>query len=59
MSDIDTFISAPPRTRFAFAIKARVGPIQDLGQTALITKPYDYELLTTRIRSMVTPRSGG
>ena len=34
MSDIDDFISAPLRTRFAFAIKARVGPIQDLGQTA-------------------------
>ncbi|MCQ1856376.1 response regulator, partial [Neorhizobium galegae] len=32
---------------------------EELGRTALITKPYDYELLTTRIRSMVTPRSGG
>ena len=32
--DIDSFISTPPKTRFAFAIKARVGPIQDLGQTA-------------------------
>ncbi|TDK38915.1 response regulator [Rhizobium deserti] len=27
-----------------------------LAQTALITKPYDYDLLVTRIRSMVTPR---
>lgn len=34
MEDIDTFISATPATRFAFAVKARVGPIQDLGQTA-------------------------
>jgi len=34
MQDIDTFIATAPRTRFAFAIKARVGPIQDLGQTA-------------------------
>jgi hypothetical protein len=34
MADIDAFISTPPATRFAFAIKARVGPIQDLGITA-------------------------
>jgi hypothetical protein len=34
MSDIDAFIAAAPATRFAFAIRARVGPIQDLGQTA-------------------------
>lgn len=34
MEDIDTFIAATPATRFAFAVKARVGPIQDLGQTA-------------------------
>ena len=34
MTDIDTFISAEPATRFAFAIKARVGPIQDFGITA-------------------------
>jgi hypothetical protein len=34
MDDIDTFISTAPGLRFAFAIKARVGPIQDLGQTA-------------------------
>ena len=32
--DIDAFIATPPKTRFAFVIKARVGPIQDLGQTA-------------------------
>ena len=34
MEDIDKFISTAPGLRFAFAIKARVGPIQDLGQTA-------------------------
>src|SRR3954466_13977352 len=35
MSDeIDRFIATAPGLRFAFAIKARVGPIQDLGQTA-------------------------
>jgi hypothetical protein len=32
--DIDNFIGTAPALRFAFAIKARVGPIQDLGQTA-------------------------
>ena len=32
--DIDTFISTAPGLRFAFAIKAKVGPIQDLGSTA-------------------------
>ena len=32
--DIDRFIGAAPALRFAFAIKARVAPIQDLGQTA-------------------------
>jgi hypothetical protein len=32
--EIDRFIATPPKTRFAFAIKAKVGPIQDLGQTA-------------------------
>jgi hypothetical protein len=32
--EIDRFITIPPRLRFAFAIKAKVGPIQDLGQTA-------------------------
>ena len=34
MNDIDGFISTAPALRFAFAIKAKVGPIQDLGQTA-------------------------
>jgi len=32
--DIDSFISTAPGLRFAFAIKAKVAPIQDLGQTA-------------------------
>lgn len=34
MADIASFISTPPATRFAFAIRAKVGPIQDLGITA-------------------------
>jgi hypothetical protein len=34
MSEIDDFIATAPGLRFAFAIKARVGPIMDLGQTA-------------------------
>ena len=32
--DIDRFIATAPALRFAFAIKAKVGLIQDLGQTA-------------------------
>lgn len=32
--EIDAFIATPPGLRFAFWIKARVGPIQDLGRTA-------------------------
>src|SRR4029079_1019259 len=32
--DIDRFIVTAPALRFAFAVKARVGPIQDLGPTA-------------------------
>jgi len=32
--DIDRFIATAPALRFAFAIKARVGSIQDLGPTA-------------------------
>src|SRR6267378_7315892 len=32
--EIDRYIATAPGLRFAFAIKARVGPIQDLGQTA-------------------------
>lgn len=34
MTSIDEFIQTAPGTRFAFAIRAKVGPIQDLGQTA-------------------------
>src|SRR4029077_5070866 len=32
--DVDNFIATAPKLEFAFAIKARVGPIQDLGRTA-------------------------
>ena len=32
--DIDCFIATAPALRFAFAIKAKVAPIQDLGLTA-------------------------
>ena len=32
--DIDRFVATAPGLRFAFAIKAKVAPIQDLGQTA-------------------------
>jgi hypothetical protein len=32
--DIDRFIATAPALAFAFAIKAKVAPIQDLGQTA-------------------------
>ncbi len=32
--DIERFVATAPGLRFAFAIRARVGPIQDLGQTA-------------------------
>ncbi|MDR6818303.1 PAS domain S-box-containing protein [Neorhizobium sp. 2083] len=49
-----------PRLPVIFATGDRNVPgSEGLGDTALITKPYDYELLTTRIRSMVTPRRGG
>ena len=34
IDDTDSFISTVPQLEFAFAIKAKVGPIQDLGQTA-------------------------
>ncbi|MFO1160814.1 MAG: DUF3237 domain-containing protein [Reyranellaceae bacterium] len=34
MSDVDRFIATAPALRFAFAIKAKVAPIKDLGQTA-------------------------
>ena len=32
--EVDTFIETAPSLRFAFSIKAKVGPVQDLGQTA-------------------------
>ena len=32
--NVDDFIATAPALRFAFAIKAKVGPVQDLGQTA-------------------------
>lgn len=32
--EVDVFIATAPGLRFAFAIKAKVGPVQDLGQTA-------------------------
>ncbi len=32
--EVDAFIATAPGLRFAFAIKAKVGPAQDLGQTA-------------------------
>lgn len=32
--EIDAFIATAPGLRFAFSIKAKVGPVQDLGQTA-------------------------
>ena len=32
--EVDAFIETAPALRFAFSIKAKVGPIQDLGQTA-------------------------
>jgi len=34
MEEIDEFVATAPGLRFAFAIKAKVGPIQDLGTTA-------------------------
>lgn len=34
MSDIDTFISTAPALKYAFSIRAKVAPIQDLGTTA-------------------------
>lgn len=32
--EVDAFIATAPGLRFAFSIKAKVGPVQDLGQTA-------------------------
>jgi PAS domain S-box-containing protein len=47
-----------PHLPVIFATGDRAVPGSEvLEKTALITKPYDYELLATRIRSMVTPRS--
>ena len=47
-----------PRLPVVFATGDRAVPGSEvLEKTALITKPYDYDLLATRIRSMVTPRS--
>jgi hypothetical protein len=34
MSDIESYISTSPGLRYAFSIRAKVAPIQDLGQTA-------------------------
>ena len=34
MDDLDRFLAAPPGLRFAFAVKVKVGPIQDFGVTA-------------------------
>ena len=34
MDEIERFLTTPPGLRFAFAVKVKVGPIQDLGQTA-------------------------
>jgi len=34
MTDIDTYLTTPPKLAFAFSVRVIVGPIQDLGQTA-------------------------
>jgi len=34
VDEIDNFIATTPALKFAFAIKAKVGPVHDLGQTA-------------------------
>jgi hypothetical protein len=34
MSDIDAYLTTPPKLAFAFSVRVIVGPIQDLGQTA-------------------------
>ena len=34
MSDIESYITSAPGLRYAFSIRAKVAPIQDLGQTA-------------------------
>jgi hypothetical protein len=33
-TDIDSYLSTPPKLAFAFSVRVIVGPIQDLGQTA-------------------------
>ena len=33
-SDIDTYLTTPPKLTFAFSVRVIVGPIQDLGQTS-------------------------
>ncbi|MGK6312170.1 PAS domain-containing protein [Neorhizobium sp. DT-125] len=48
-----------PHLPVIFATGDRDVPgLEALGQTSLITKPYDYDLLAARIRAMVTPRTG-
>ncbi len=34
MSDVDIYLTTPPKLAFAFSVRVIVGPIQDLGQTA-------------------------
>lgn len=34
MGDLDGFLQTPPGLRFAFAVKVKIGPVQDLGVTA-------------------------
>ena len=34
MDEIERFLATPPALRFAFTVRVKVGPIQDLGQTA-------------------------
>src|SRR5476651_67761 len=34
MDALDTYLTTPPRLSFVFAVAVKVGPIQDLGQTA-------------------------
>ncbi|MCJ8518468.1 PAS domain S-box-containing protein [Pseudorhizobium tarimense] len=47
-----------PQLPVIFATGDRAVPGSEvLERTALITKPYDYDLLATRIKSLVTPRS--
>ncbi len=34
MSDVDIYLTTPPKLAFAFSVRVIVGPIQDLGKTA-------------------------